>query len=128
MARKAIDAFGGIDILVNNAAFQRTYETLEEIPDDEFEETYSVNVFAMSRLCKALLPQMKEGSSIINTPLFSPSIPAQISSPTHRPKPPLSASLARSPASPLNKAYASTRSLQARFGLPSFPLPCPRRK
>src|SRR4029077_11877596 len=64
--RKAIDAFGTIDILVNNAAFQRTYEKFEDIPDDEFEETYRVNVFAMFRLCKAILPQMKEGGSILN--------------------------------------------------------------
>ncbi len=67
VARKALDAFGTIDILVNNAAFQRTYEKFEDISDDEFEETYRVNVFAMFRLCKALLPQMKEGGSVINT-------------------------------------------------------------
>ena len=67
VARKAIDAFGTVDILVNNAAFQRTHEKIEDIPDDEFEETYRVNVFAMFRLCKAILPQMKEGGSIINT-------------------------------------------------------------
>ena len=67
LAQKAIDALGTVDILVNNAAFQRTYEKFEDISDDEFEETYRVNVFAMFRLCKALLPQMKEGGSVINT-------------------------------------------------------------
>ena len=67
VAQKAIDALGAIDILVNNAAFQRTYKKFEDISDDEFEETYRVNVFAMFRFCKALLPQMKEGGSIINT-------------------------------------------------------------
>jgi len=67
VAHEAIDAFGSIDILVNNAAFQRTYEKFEDIPDEEFEEAYRVNVFAMFRLCKALLPQMKKGGSIINT-------------------------------------------------------------
>jgi NAD(P)-dependent dehydrogenase (short-subunit alcohol dehydrogenase family) len=67
VARKAIDVFRNVDILVNNAAFQRTYEKFEDIPDDEFEEAYRVNVFAMFRLCKAILPQMKEGGSIINT-------------------------------------------------------------
>jgi NAD(P)-dependent dehydrogenase (short-subunit alcohol dehydrogenase family) len=67
VARKAIDALGSIDLLVNNAAFQRTYEKFEDIPDDEFEEAYRVNVFAMFRLCKVILPQMKEGGSIINT-------------------------------------------------------------
>ena len=88
VARKAIDAFGNVDILVNNAAFQRTYEKFEDIPDDEFEEAYRVNVFAMFRLCKAILPQMEEGGSIINTASiqsFDPSpnlIPAR-----HRPHP-----------------------------------------
>jgi NAD(P)-dependent dehydrogenase (short-subunit alcohol dehydrogenase family) len=67
IARKAVDAFGTMDILVNNAAFQRTYEKFEDIPDDEFEETYRVNVFGMFRLCKAILPQMKAGGSIVNT-------------------------------------------------------------
>jgi NAD(P)-dependent dehydrogenase (short-subunit alcohol dehydrogenase family) len=67
VARKALDALGGVDILVNNAAFQRSYDNFEDISDDEFEETYRVNIFAMFRLCKALLPQMKPGGSIINT-------------------------------------------------------------
>jgi NAD(P)-dependent dehydrogenase (short-subunit alcohol dehydrogenase family) len=67
VARDAIKAFGVIDILVNNAGFQRTYENFEDIPDDEFEETYRVNIFAMFRLCKATLPQMPAGGSIINT-------------------------------------------------------------
>ena len=58
VARDAIKAFGVVDILVNNAGFQRTYENFEDIPDDEFEETYRVNIFAMFRLCKAILPQM----------------------------------------------------------------------
>jgi NAD(P)-dependent dehydrogenase (short-subunit alcohol dehydrogenase family) len=67
VARKAIEAFGTIDILVNNAAFQRTYEKFEDIPEEEFEETFRVNVFGMFRLCQAILPQMKEGGCIINT-------------------------------------------------------------
>ncbi|MEA3145524.1 MAG: hypothetical protein QOI53_953, partial [Verrucomicrobiota bacterium] len=57
VAQKALDALGTVDILVNNAAFQRTYENFEDISDDEFEEAYRVNVFAMFRLCRALLPQ-----------------------------------------------------------------------
>jgi NAD(P)-dependent dehydrogenase (short-subunit alcohol dehydrogenase family) len=67
VAQKAIDAFGSIDILVNNAAFQRSYGNFEDISDEEFEETYRVNVFATFRLCKAILPQMQPGGSIINT-------------------------------------------------------------
>lgn len=67
VARQALDTFGSIDILVNNAAFQRAYKNFEDISDAEFEEAYRVNVFAMFRLCKAILPQMKAGGSIINT-------------------------------------------------------------
>jgi len=67
VASRAIKSLGGIDILVNNAAFQRSYATFADIPEDEFEETYRVNVFAMFRLCQAILPQMKKGGSIINT-------------------------------------------------------------
>lgn len=67
VARDAIDALGGIDILVNNAAYQRSYAKFEDIPEDEFEEAFRVNVFAMFRLCKAILPQMPKGASIINT-------------------------------------------------------------
>lgn len=62
-----VKAFGRIDILVNNAAFQMTHETLEEIADEEWVKTFDVNVTAMFRICKAALPNMAAGSSIINT-------------------------------------------------------------
>jgi NAD(P)-dependent dehydrogenase (short-subunit alcohol dehydrogenase family) len=67
ISRRAVEEFGRIDLLVNNAAFQRTYENFADIPEAEFEETFRVNVFAMFRLCKLLLPQMPAGASIINT-------------------------------------------------------------
>jgi NAD(P)-dependent dehydrogenase (short-subunit alcohol dehydrogenase family) len=67
IAQDAVKGFGGIDILVNNAAFQRSYDEIADIPDDEFEETFRVNVFALFYLTKALLPQMKTGGSIINS-------------------------------------------------------------
>lgn len=67
VADEAVKQLGSIDILVNNAAYQSSDKKLEEVTDDEFERTYAVNVFAMFRLCQALLPQMKAGSSIINT-------------------------------------------------------------
>jgi NAD(P)-dependent dehydrogenase (short-subunit alcohol dehydrogenase family) len=65
--RRTVEAFGGVDILVNNAAFQRTYEKFEDIPAEEFEETFRVNVFAMFRLSQLALPGMQAGASIINT-------------------------------------------------------------
>ncbi|WP_296594900.1 SDR family oxidoreductase [Phenylobacterium sp.] len=64
---RAVEDLGGIDILVNNAAQQMTYETLEDIPDEEWERTFAVNITAMFHLCKAAVPHMKPGSSIINT-------------------------------------------------------------
>jgi NAD(P)-dependent dehydrogenase (short-subunit alcohol dehydrogenase family) len=67
IVRRAVEALGGIDILVNNAAFQRTYEKFEDIPAEEFEETFRVNVFGMFSLCQLVLPQMPAGASIINT-------------------------------------------------------------
>ena len=59
--------FGRIDVLVNNAAYQRTYERLEDVPDEEWDCHWKTNVSAMFHLCKASVPHMKEGSSIINT-------------------------------------------------------------
>jgi NAD(P)-dependent dehydrogenase (short-subunit alcohol dehydrogenase family) len=63
----AADEFERIDVLVNNAAFQRTYSALEDIPDDEWDRHFQVNITAMFHLCKAALPHMERGSSIINT-------------------------------------------------------------
>jgi NAD(P)-dependent dehydrogenase (short-subunit alcohol dehydrogenase family) len=64
---KAVHAFGRIDILVNNAAYQMTHETLDDISDEEWERTFAINIHAMFRLCKAALPHLKPGASIINT-------------------------------------------------------------
>lgn len=67
VADEAVRQLGSIDILVNNAAFQSSDHQLHEVTDEEFEKTYEVNVFAMFRLCQALLPQMPAGACIINT-------------------------------------------------------------
>jgi NAD(P)-dependent dehydrogenase (short-subunit alcohol dehydrogenase family) len=64
---KAVQEFGRIDVLVNNAAFQMTHNSLEEIPDEEWERTFKVNISAMFYLCKAAVPHMQPGASIINT-------------------------------------------------------------
>ncbi len=64
---QAVDAFGQIDILVNNAAFQMARETLEEVPSEEWDYTFKTNIHAMFYLCKAAKPHMKPGSTIINT-------------------------------------------------------------
>ncbi|AEG92201.1 glucose 1-dehydrogenase [Ramlibacter tataouinensis] len=64
---RAVDEFGRVDILVNNAAFQMTRESLEEIPDEEWIYTFDVNIHPQFFLAKAALKHMKPGSSIINT-------------------------------------------------------------
>jgi NAD(P)-dependent dehydrogenase (short-subunit alcohol dehydrogenase family) len=67
IVRRVVDEFGRLDILVNNAAFQRTYESIESIPSEEWEYTFKTNIHAMFYLCKAAIPHMQPGSSIINT-------------------------------------------------------------
>jgi hypothetical protein len=64
---RAVQAFGRIDILVNNAAYQRTYNSLEDIPDEEWDYTFRTNITAMFRLSQAAVPYMRPGASIINT-------------------------------------------------------------
>jgi NAD(P)-dependent dehydrogenase (short-subunit alcohol dehydrogenase family) len=64
---KTVDAFGRIDVLVNNAAFQMTHSELADIPDEEWVRTLDTNITAIFRICQAALPHMAEGSSIINT-------------------------------------------------------------
>ncbi len=64
---EAVSEFGGIDILVNNAAHQASFKSIEEISDEEWELTFKVNIHAMFYLTKAAIPHMKPGSCIINT-------------------------------------------------------------
>jgi len=64
---QAVEAFGRLDILVNNAAYQMARETLEEVPDEEWDRTIRTNLDAMFHLTKAALPHLKKGASIINT-------------------------------------------------------------
>jgi len=64
---RAVREFGRVDVLVNNAAFQRTYQSLDEIPDEEWDYTFRTNIAAMFHLAKAAVPHMRPGSSIINT-------------------------------------------------------------
>ena len=76
LAQQAIDALGSIDVLVSNAAYQMTHDTIEDFPGEQVRRTFETNVFATFWLAKALAPHMGEGSSIaITTSIqaFSPS-------------------------------------------------------
>lgn len=72
---KAVKSFGSIDILVNNAAFQMSRESIDEISEDEWDYTFDVNIGAMFRLTKAAVPHMKLGSSIVNTTSITADVP-----------------------------------------------------
>ncbi len=64
---KAVSAFGRLDILVNNAAFQEHADSLLDITDERLDETMRTNVYGYFHMARAALPHLKEGSSIINT-------------------------------------------------------------
>ncbi len=67
LVERTVADLGGLDILVNNAAAQTMNEDLASIDDDEMQDAFAANVFAMLRLAKAAAPHMKPGSAIVNT-------------------------------------------------------------
>jgi NAD(P)-dependent dehydrogenase (short-subunit alcohol dehydrogenase family) len=67
MVADVIDEFGRLDVLVNNAAFQSTHDSIEEFTTEELERTFRTNVYATFWLSRAALPRMEAGSAIINT-------------------------------------------------------------
>jgi len=75
---KAISELGGIDILVNNAAHQASFKSIDEISDEEWELTFKVNIHAMFYLTKAAVPHMKPRSAIVNTASVNSDMPNPI--------------------------------------------------
>ena len=78
---RAVAEFGGIDVLVSNAAFQMSHSDLGEVSDEEWEYTFRLNVGAYFHLIKAALPHMGPGSSVIG----SSSVNSDMPSPTLAP-------------------------------------------
>ncbi|MFK0335567.1 SDR family oxidoreductase [Rhizobium sp. NPDC090275] len=65
--QRTVRELGRIDILVNNAAFQRTYADIGDISVEEWDRTFRTNIYAPFFLSKAATPYMRSGSAIINT-------------------------------------------------------------
>ena len=66
IVQKTIAEFGKIDILVNNAAIQVPHQDFSEITEEQWDQTFRVNIYGQFFLSKAALPHLKEGASIIN--------------------------------------------------------------
>jgi NAD(P)-dependent dehydrogenase (short-subunit alcohol dehydrogenase family) len=77
MVDKAVEEFGRIDILVNNAAHQDTFNAIDEISEEEWDRTFAVNIHAMFYITKAAVPHMRPGSSIINTTSIQADSPSE---------------------------------------------------
>ncbi|RZL35854.1 MAG: glucose 1-dehydrogenase [Pedobacter sp.] len=75
---QAVKAFGQVDILVNNAAFQMGRKKLEDIPTEEWNKTFDTNIHPMFYLAKAAVKHMKKGSSIINTTSVNAYNPSEV--------------------------------------------------
>jgi NAD(P)-dependent dehydrogenase (short-subunit alcohol dehydrogenase family) len=64
---RTVREFGKLDILVNNAAYQNTQQSIEDITDEQWDHTFKTNIYGYFRMAKAAVPHLKEGSAIINT-------------------------------------------------------------
>ena len=73
---RAVAEFGGIDILVSNAAYQMSHDNLEEISDEEWDYTFRLNVGAYFYLAKAAVAHMAPGSSIIGSSSVNSDMPS----------------------------------------------------
>ena len=67
MVETVLSERGRLDILVNNAAYQMSHDSMDEFTTEEFDRTFRTNVYAMFWLCRAALPRMQPGACIINT-------------------------------------------------------------
>jgi NAD(P)-dependent dehydrogenase (short-subunit alcohol dehydrogenase family) len=67
IVRRTVEALGGLDVLVNNAAEQHTCDDIADLPAEQVERTFRTNIFAYMSMAKAARPHLGRGASIINT-------------------------------------------------------------
>jgi NAD(P)-dependent dehydrogenase (short-subunit alcohol dehydrogenase family) len=70
-----VDELGGLDVLVNNAAYQMEQESLEDITPEQLERTFRTNIFGYFFMTQAAVPHLKEGAAIINTASINAGFP-----------------------------------------------------
>ena len=76
LVERAVSELGGLDVLVNNAAHQRSFETIQDISAEEWDLTFRTNIYSMFYLCRAAVPYLKPGSAIINTSSINATSPS----------------------------------------------------
>jgi len=76
IVEEAVRQFGGIDVLVNNAAHQASFSSIEDITDEEWDITFRTNIHSMFYLTKAAVPHLRTGSAIINTASINADTPS----------------------------------------------------
>ncbi|HET7583478.1 MAG TPA: SDR family oxidoreductase [Gemmatimonadaceae bacterium] len=64
---RTVTELGALDILVNNAAFQESQDTLSDVSDEQWDHTFKTNIYGYFRMTKAALPHLGDGAAIINT-------------------------------------------------------------
>jgi NAD(P)-dependent dehydrogenase (short-subunit alcohol dehydrogenase family) len=64
---QTLEEFGQIDILINNAAFQMSRDSIQEVSTEEWDRTFKTNIYPLFYLCKAAEQHLKPGSTIVNT-------------------------------------------------------------
>ena len=65
--KRAVAELGGLNILVNNAAYQQAQKKFEDLTEEQFRRTFETNIFGYFHMAQAVLPHLKEGDAIVNT-------------------------------------------------------------
>jgi NAD(P)-dependent dehydrogenase (short-subunit alcohol dehydrogenase family) len=67
VVRETVEALGGLDILVNNVAYQEPVESVEEISSEQWDRTFKTNIYSYFWCTKAALAHLPKGGAIVNT-------------------------------------------------------------